>query len=133
MTLERVAQKPEIYTLPQEDDDADGVANWFEQVETIASDAPMEFSEEHFSVHDKINTICANDEAFSILSNAMFAMSGMRLKKSMLAMMGGKTLYDLFGMMGGNGMYAGEKADSTHKVPENALQIINAELGKVKK
>lgn len=133
MTLERVAQKPEIYTLPQEDDDADGVANWFEQVETIASDAPMEFSGEHFSVHDKINTICANDEAFSILSNAMFAMSGMRLKKSMLAMMGGKTLYDLFGMMGGNGMHAGEKADSTHKVPENALQIINAELGKVKK
>lgn len=127
MTLEKAAEKPEIYTLPQEEDDSDGVANWFEQVETVASDAPMEFSEEHFSVHDTIDHIAANEEAFSILSNAIYSMTGMKMKKSMLAMMGQKTFYELSGMM--NDM--GGNADK--KIPENALQIINAELGKVKK
>ena len=126
MTLEKVDKKPDIYTLPQEDDDGEGVANWFEQVETVASDAPMEFSEKHFSVHDKLNDIAANDEAFSILSNALFAMTGMKMKKSMLAMMGEKSLFELTDMMTGFG-------GSDKKVPENALQIINAELNKVSK
>lgn len=127
MTLERVEEKPEIYTLPQEEDDADGVANWFDRVETVASDAPMEFSEEHFSVHDTLNELSANDEAFSILSNAIYSMTGMKLKKSMLAMMGQKTFLELSGMMTGMG------GTGDTKVPENAMQIINAELGKVKK
>lgn len=127
MTLEKTAEKPEIYTLPQEDDDGDGVANWFESVETVASDAPMEYSDEYFSVHDKINTIAANDEAFSILSNAIFSMTGMKMKKSMLAMMGEKTFAELSSMMSAMG------GDSDKKIPENALQIINAELNKVKK
>ena len=51
----------------------------------------MEYSNQYFSVHDKINTIAANDEAFSVLSNAIYAMTGMKMKKSMLAMMGEKT------------------------------------------
>ena len=127
MTLERVAEKPAVYTLPQEPDDGDGVANWFELVETVASDLPMEFSAEHFSVHDKIRDISENDEAFSILSNAMFSISGMKMKKSMLAMMGEKSFYELFDMMNGFG------TSPEGKVPENALQIINAELAKVKK
>lgn len=127
ITLEKVGKKPDIYTLPQEEDDADGVANWFEQVTTVASDAPMEFSEEHFSVHDTINDISANDEAFSILAGAMYSMTGMRMKKSMLAMMGQKTLYELSDMMTGMGGVPDKKGT------ENALQIINAELGKVKK
>lgn len=127
MTLERTAHKPEIYTLPQEEDDGDGVANWFESVETVASDAPMEYSDEYFSVHDKINTIAENDEAFSILANAIFSMTGMRMKKSMLAMMGEKTFAELNGMMSA----MGENSDK--KIPENALQIINAELNKIKK
>jgi beta-galactosidase len=128
ITLEKVEKKPEIYTLPQEEDDGDGVANWFETVETVASDAPMEYSDKHFSVYDKINTISANEEAFRILSNAMYSMTGMRMKKSMLAMMGEKTFFDLSGMLSG---MAG--SDSAQKIPENALQIINSELSKVKK
>lgn len=127
MTLERVAEKPEIYTLPQEEDDLDGAVNWFEQVATVASDAPMEFSREHFSVHDTIKDISANEEAFSILSSAIHSMTGMKMQKSMLAMMGEKTFYELSEMISGMG------GSSDKKVPENALQIINAELGKVKK
>lgn len=134
ITLEKVAEKPDIYTLPHEEEEGDGVANWFDTVETVASDEPMEFSEEHYSVCDKINTIFGNDEAFSILSGALYAMTGMRLKKSMLTMMGDKTLEELAGMMEGFGGAPGEgSSDTSHKIPENAMQIINAELGKVKK
>jgi len=127
MTLEKVEKKPEIYTLPQEDEDGDGVANWFETVETVASDAPMEYSDKYFSVHDKISTICANEEAFRILGNAMYSMTGMKMKKSMIGMMGEKTLLELSGMITGMG------DDSDKKVPENAMQIINSELNKIRK
>lgn len=122
ITLEKVTEKPSIYTLPQEEDDTEGVANWFENVETVASDTPMEFSEKHFSVHDKIKDIMANDAAFQIFSGALYAMSGMKVKKSMLAMLGEKTLADMTEMM----MHA-------DNVPSNALQIVNAELNKISK
>ena len=128
ITLEKTDQKPEIYTLPQEEDEGDGVANWFDTVETVASDAPMEYSDKVFSVHDTINAIAANDEAFSILSNAIFSMTGMKMKKSMLAMMGEKTFAELSGLMSSMG-----GTDTDRKVPENALRIINAELNKIKK
>lgn len=127
MTLERVDKRPEIYTLPQEEDDTDGVANWFETVETAADNRPMEFSREHFSVHDKIEDLSENPEAFSILSGALYAATGMKLKKSMLAMMGSKTLLELWDMMSQMG------SSDDRKPPENALRIINAELGKVRK
>ena len=71
---------------------------------------------------------CSNEDAFHILAGAMYSMTGMKMKKSMLAMMGEKTLFelsDMFNSMGGT--------DSDKKVPENALQIINSELAKIKK
>ncbi len=125
ITLERVKEKPQNYTLPQESE-GDGVANWFEQVATLAHDTPMEFSSTHFSVHDTINDISANDEAFGILSDALYSMTGMRMKKSMLAMLGEKTFYELSEMMTGMG-------STSQEIPENALQIINAALGRVQK
>lgn len=126
LTLEKVDSKPAIYTLPQEEDDMDGVANWFEQVETVASDAPMEFSQERFSIYDKIKDILENEDAFRILSGSMYAMTGMKLKKSMMGMMAEKTLAELSNMMTGMGSIG-------DKVPENAMQIINAELSKISK
>lgn len=127
VTLERVAEKPEIYTLPQEDEE-EYAANWFDHIETVASDAPMEYSAEHFSVCDTLNDIMADDEAFRILSNAMYSMSGMKMKKSMMAMMGGKTLQELTSMLNSMGT-----PDTDKKIPENAMQIINAELNKISK
>ena len=53
-------------------------------------------------------------------------MTGMKMKKSMLAMMGEKSLFELTDMMTGFG-------GSDKKIPDNALQIINAELNKVNK
>lgn len=127
ITLEKVAEKPEIYTLPQEDD-GEYVANWFDHIETVASDAPVEFSEKHYSVCDTLNDIMANDEAFRILSNAMYSMTGMKMKKSMMAMMGGKTLQELTAMMGSMG-----GPDTGKKVPGNAMQILNSELNRISK
>lgn len=126
MTLEKTDKKPDIYTLPREEDDLDGAVNWFEQVETVASDAPAEFSQEHFSIYDKIKDILQNEDAFQILSGSMYAMTGMKLKKSMLGMMGDQTLKELSSMMTGMG-------GSEKKVPKNAMEIINAELGKISK
>ncbi len=124
ITLEKVSRKPDIYTLPAEEEEGEGVANWFEQIETVASDAPMEFSATHFSVYDKVKDILAHEDAFQILSGALSSLSGMKLKKSMLAMLQDQTLIemaDMFQSMGDG------------KAPDNALQIINAELGKIKK
>ncbi|MDE6641521.1 MAG: glycoside hydrolase family 2 protein [Acetatifactor sp.] len=137
MTLEQVTEQPEIYAMPRDNEETpaeDDTINWFDTVETVASDAPMEFSEEYFSVYDKINTICSSEEAFSILSGALYAMTGIKIKKSTLSMLGEKTLLELADMakdLGGS--FAIDESRGTRKIPENALQIINAELRKVKK
>ena len=125
MTLEKVKEKPEIYTLPQEDDGMEGVANWFDQAEATANNAPMEFSEKHFSVYDKISDIIANEEASEILVNSFYALTGMKLQKNMMGMMGGKSLIDLAAMMKDMG--------NSKDVPENAMEIINSALSKVAK
>ncbi len=134
ITLEKTKEKPAIYTLPAQEGTGDGVANWFDKIETVASDAPMEFSATHFSVHDKINDILANEEACQIVSGALSSMSGMPLKKGMLAMMGEKTLAELAETMQSMGGSApDETAKDARKIPANALQIINSELNKILK
>lgn len=124
ITLEKVSRKPDIYTLPMDETEGTGVTNWFEQIETVASDAPMEFSATHFSVYDKIKDILAHDEAFEILSGALSSISGMKLNKSMMAMMQDQTIIGMADML---------KAMGNNNAPDNALQIINAELSKIKK
>ena len=138
ITLERVEEKPAIYTLPKEEGAGEGVANWFDKIETVASDAPMEYSDTHYSVHDKINDILANEEAYQILSAALSSISGMKLNKGMLAMMGGKTLAEMTETLRsmGNPPADGSSEDtagSPRRIPENALQIINSELNKIQK
>lgn len=125
MTLEKVAKKPDIYTLPQEEDEMEGVANWFEQVQVTTDNVPMEFSETHFSVYDKITDLLANEEASEILISSFHSLTGMKLQKSMMGMIGGKTLIDMAAMMKDMG--------NTAQVPDNAMEIINAALSKVAK
>lgn len=128
LTLEKVEEKPEIYTLPLDPDDSmEGVANWFDEVsEDVANANTLEFPEGYFSIKDKIKDIAANDEAFQVLSGALATMTGMKLKKTMLMMVGGKTLEGMMGMAEGMGM-------GSDKIPENAIYMLNAELNKIKK
>lgn len=124
--LERIAgEKPAIYDLPLEEG-PEGVSNWFAQIETVASDAPMEFSESHYSIYDKMRDILRNEEAARIVTGALSSITGMQLKKSMLSMMQDKTLAELAGLFPQSGTAA-------EKVPDNALQILNAELNKIAK
>lgn len=127
VTLEKVRQKPDIYTLPRTWDDDGGVTNWFEQIETVASDTPMEFSATHFSVHDRLRDIFASDEASSILLAALSSMTGRALNRSLLAADGDRTVLEMTRTL------ASEHPQTAQGIPENALQIINSELSKIKK
>lgn len=127
ITLEKVEEKPSVYTLPRISDDREGAANWFEQIETVASDAPMEFSSTHFSVYDKVRDLSGNDEAFSILSGALSSMTGMTFGRSMLNMAGDKTVLEMTEML------SSMNPSGACRIPENALQIINSELNKIAK
>lgn len=127
ITLERGSEKPETCTFPRENDE-EYVASWFDHIETVASDAPMEYSEEQFSVCDTLDDIMANHKAFQILTDAIYAMSGMKMTKPLASMMGDRTLLELASALGSTGIPGTGK-----KVPENAMQIINAELNKISK
>ena len=127
ITLERGSGEPETYTFPQEND-GEYVSNWFDHIETVASDAPMEYSGEHFSVCDILEDLAANNNAFQILTDALYAMSGIKMTKPLAAMMENRTLLELVSALDpADGSGAGKKA------PENAIQIINAELNKISK
>lgn len=129
ITLERVEEKPSIYTLPpdQDDDERIGVANWFDQAAAESANSELAFPDGYFSIRDKIKDIIENEDAYIVLANALYSMTGMKLKKGMLGMIGDKTLEGMTAMMSGMG-----SVDSD-KVPENAMQIINAQLNKIKK
>lgn len=124
LTLEKVAERPEIYTLPEEpDEDREGVDNWFNQLAAEAANAPaeMQFPEGYFSIRSKIKEIMKNDEAFQVLYNIIYKATGMKMKKAMMAMVGEKNLEEMAGMMGGK------------DVPDNMMALVNAQLNKIKK
>ena len=127
MTLEKVETKPEIYTLPveEDEDDMEGAANWFDEAAAVDANAAMEFPEGFFSIKDTVKEVLDQEDAAAVLAGALYAMTGMKLKKSMMGMMGEKSVEGLMEMMTGMGM--------GDNVPENALQVVNAELNKVKK
>ncbi len=121
ITLEKVEAMPEIYTLPREEDNSEGVANWFDT--TDASEVPdeMTFDPAYYSIKDSIKEIGKSQEAMDMLLQIMNSALNMKLNPGMLKMVGDMTL---------EGMSAMIKND---KLPANAMQIINASLQKVKK
>lgn len=125
ITLEKVAEKPAIYTLVDDEDDVDtaGAANWFNQAAAEAANATMQFPEGFFSIKDTVNDILDNEEASAFLVATFSAATGMKMKASMLRMMGEKTLEDLMGMAGQMGK----------ELPENLLLLVNMKLNSIKK
>lgn len=127
ITLERDMEEPEIFTFPQETDETD-TPNWFDHIETVASDAPLEYSGEHFSVCDSLEDLTEDDNAFRILTEAIYSMSGIKITKALAAMMGNRTLLEL-----ATALNPADSSDAGRKAPENAIQIINAELNRISK
>lgn len=119
--FEKVAEPYAPYVLI-EDESNTGVTNWFDNVDMTQS-RPLTFHEGYFSIKDPMNDILKNDEASTVLVNAISSLMGMNLKKSMLGIMGTQTLESL-----------GSKMPSKEGLNVDAvMSYINTELQKIEK
>lgn len=119
--FEKVSKAYEPYTFA-EDESQLGVTNWFDNVD-MTVDQPLTFIDGYYSIKDTMNDILKNEEAGTILVNALSSLTGMKLKKSMLAIMGTQTLETL-----GDKMPQKDGKDT-----DKVVQFINSELQKIKK
>lgn len=122
MTLEKVEKEPSIYVLPEVNERAEGVANWFKTVGDMDLKASMEFPEGMYSIKDTMEELAANPEAMEIAAKAFKLTMNMTVKpgEGMWDMMKAMTLEKV-----------GEMAGSL--VPEGFMESINAQLIKIKK
>ena len=122
ISLEKVEKEPEIYTLPEVNERAEGVANWFKLAGNLDLTAPMEFPAGRYSIRDTIADIAQNEDAFSLLQEAIHLSTGMKFEKDegMYNMMKNSTLETLFAMAGSS-------------MPEGFPESVNAQLIKIKK
>lgn len=122
MTLEKVAKEPDIYVLPEVNERAEGVANWFSTIGDMDLKAPMEFPEGMFSIKDSMEEIANNPEAFEIVSKAFKLAMNMELKP-------GEGMWDMMKSMTMESI--GEMAGSM--MPDGFIESVNAKLIKIKK
>lgn len=118
--LRGVDKANQDYILPQEDDGAEGVANWFEGIQ---ANAKLEFPEGYFSIKDKIKDIMANSQAAELFQGLMEQAMGQGMGKSMknmMGMVGGFSLQQVLKMAG-------------KKVPAGADIYLNQLLNKIPK
>lgn len=122
MTLEKVAQEPKCYTLPEFNDRKESVANWFKQLGSLELDAPMEFPEGYYSIHDTMEELAKNEEALAIAAKAVKLASNFDIRPGvgMWDMMKSMTPESMASMAGG---LMGDKF----------LPSLNAQLIKIKK
>ena len=80
MTLEKVEKEPDIYVLPEVNERAEGVANWFKLAGDLDLAAPMEFPEGKYSIRDSMLEIAKCAEAMEIVSKAVKLATNMDVK-----------------------------------------------------
>ena len=122
MTLEKVEKEPSIYVLPDVNERAEGVANWFKTVGDLDLKAPMEFPEGMYSVRDTMEEIAKNEEAMGVMTKAVKLAMNMQLVP-------GEGMWDMMKTMSPEKMM--EMAGSM--MPEGFLESLNAQLIKIKK
>lgn len=71
MTIERVEKEPEIYVLPEVNERAEGVANWFSLMGDLDLKAPMEFPEGKYNIRCKLEDIAKSSEAMEVTAKAV--------------------------------------------------------------
>ncbi|MDO4295236.1 MAG: glycoside hydrolase family 2 TIM barrel-domain containing protein [bacterium] len=122
MTLEGVEKEPSIYVLPEVNERAEGVANWFSTVGSMDLTAPMEFPEDSYSIKDTLEELAKSPEALAIAAEAVKLIMNMKVEpgNGMWNMLKGMTM-ESFGSMAG-GM-----------LPEGFVESLNAKLTKIKK
>ncbi len=124
ITLEKVEKEPAIYTLPEFNERAEGVANWFKLVGEMNLDlkAPMEFPEGFYSVKDSMETLFNSEEAGEVVSKAVKLATNFDIKPGvgMWDMMKGMTPEAMMSLGGS-------------MLPDGFLESLNAQLIKIKK
>lgn len=122
MTLEKVEKEPSIYVLPEVNERAEGVANWFKLAGDLDLEAPMEFPEGKYSVRDTMEELSKCPEAFEVVHNAVKLATNFDVAPGvgMWDMMKGMTPEKMCGMAGSS-------------MPKGFLESINAKLVKIDK
>lgn len=122
ITLEKVEKEPEVYVLPEVNERAEGVANWFKMVGDLDLSAPLEFPEGMYSIKDTFEEIADNEEAFQIVQNAVKLTMNMKLAP-------GEGMWDMI-----KGMNLEKVRDMAGSmVPEGFIESLNAKLIEIKK
>ena len=122
MTLEKVEKEPSIYVMPEVNERAEGVANWFKSVGSMDLTAPMEFPEGMYSIKDSLEELAKSPEALALAAKAIKLTMNMTVSpgEGMWDMMKAMTL-DRLGEMAGS------------LAPEGFMESLNAQLIKIKK
>ncbi len=121
-TLEKVEKEPDIYTLPEAKERAEGVANWFKTVGSMDLTAPMEFPEGKWSVRDTMEEMAKCPEAFEIVAKAVKLATNFDIRP-------GEGMWDMMKAMSPEGMMS----LSAGLVPDGFLESLNAQLTKIDK
>ena len=117
MTLEKVEKEPAVYSLPEDKEKAEGVANWFRLAGDLDLKAPMEFPEGMYSVRDTMEDIAKCPEAMEAVSTAMKLATNMTIAP-------GKGMWDMVKSMSPEKMC--RMAGSM--LPDGFLESLNAKL-----
>lgn len=122
MTLEKVEREPAIYVLPEVNERAEGVANWFRLAGNLDLEAPMEFPEGRYSIKDTLEELANSEEALDIAAEAFRLTMNMKLVrgKGMWDMMKSITLEDGLKMAGS-------------MAPKGFAESVNAKLTRIEK
>lgn len=122
MTLEKVEKEPDIYVLPEVNERAEGVANWFKLAGDLDLAAPMEFPEGKYNIKDNMLTIAECPEAMEIVSKAVKLATNMDVKP-------GTGMWDMMKSMTPEAMV--QMAGSL--MPDGFAESLNAQLVRIDK
>ena len=120
ITLEKVAEEPAYYTLPEFNERQEGVANWFKQVGSMDLTAPMEFPEGYYSIKDTMEEISKNEEAMELAHKAVKLATNFDVAP-------GVGMWDMMKNM------TPEKMGGMLNMPDGFMESLNAKLIKIKK
>ena len=122
ITLEKVAEEPAYYTLPEFNERQEGVANWFKQVGSLDLDlkAPMEFPEGYYSIKDNMEEVSKSPEAFALVAKVVKLTTNFDVKP-------GSGMWDMLKTM------SPENLGNVMALPDGFLESLNAQLIKIKK
>ena len=111
------------YVRPADEEEEDGVKNWFDDIDKENLETgKLEFKTEFFSIKDTVDDLIRNDEAGDILVSIVNQFGTMKTKKSMLGIMGGMLVEEM------TSFFSPDKA-----APEKVLALINKKLQEIKK